>query len=268
VALREFEHHPLGGVGAGNYDSEYYRLRHNPQYVTVPHSLEMQILAELGVGGVIALLLLCGAVLAACWARRGTLASEDRLIKVAAAGMFAAWLVDTSVDWTYDIPGLAGAAILAAALLVVPARSVKLRTGHRSRRGQAGAVLALAVLALLAASVGRQYAATRYQQAGAAEVTNSPRSALSTLTEAEKLDPYSLPTLYSLASAYSREDNYAQARDTLLQAQALEPENYVPPALLGDLATRRGDLSLAAAEYRRARALNPEAGLSAPVSSP
>jgi hypothetical protein len=258
VAVREFEQHPFGGVGAGNYDGEYYRLRRTSQYVIAPHSLELQMAAELGIGGVLALLLLCGAVLAACWARRGTLASGDRMIKVAAAGMFAAFLVDTSVDWTYDIPGLAGAAIVAGALLVVPARGATgAASGRRSRRGQAGAVLALAILALLAASVGRQYAATRYQQAGTAEVQSAPRAALSTLTEAQKLDPYSLQTLYSLAAAYASEDNYPRARDALLQAQALEPDNYVPPALLGDLATRRGDTGLATVEYARARELSP-----------
>ena len=257
VAAHEFEQHPLGGLGAGNYDAEYYRLRRNPEYVIAPHSLELQIAAELGVGGIIGLLLLCGAILAACWARRGTLASGDRLVKVAAAGMFLAWLIDTSVDWTYDIPGLAGAAIVAAALLVVPARSPGTAAVRRSRRAQAAAVLALAVLALLAASVGRQYAAARYQQAGAAEVASSPRAALGTLSEAEKLDPYSLPTLYSLAAAYAREDDYQAARGALLLAEAREPDNYVPPALLGDLAVRRGDASLAAAEYRRALDLNP-----------
>ncbi len=260
VAAREFEQHPFGGLGAGNYDAAYYRLRRNPEYVIEPHSLELQMAAELGVGGIIALLIFCGAILSACWARRGTLASEDRVIKLAAAGMFAAWLIDTSVDWTYDIPGLAGVAVVAAGLLVVPARVTAgsvpaART--RSRRGQAGTVLALAILALLAASVGRQYAATRYQQAGAAEVARSPRAAISTLAEAQKLDPDSLETLYSLAASYAREDNYARARDTLLLAAAREPDNYVPPALLGDLALRRGDTSLAAVEYRRALALNP-----------
>ncbi len=52
VALDEFTADPVAGVGAGNYDDSYYRLRHNPQSVTVPHSLEMQVLAELGLLGV------------------------------------------------------------------------------------------------------------------------------------------------------------------------------------------------------------------------
>jgi O-antigen ligase len=257
VAAREFDQHPFGGVGAGNYDTQYYRLRRNPQYVIVPHSLELQMAAELGLGGIVGLVLLCGAILVACFTRRGTLASGDSLVKVAAAGIFVSWLVDTSVDWTYDIPGLAGAAIVAAALLVVPARSASGVRARRCRRGQAGVVVALAVLALLAASVGRQYAASRYQQAGAAQISSSPRAAISTLTEAQKLDPYSLPTLYSLAAAYARGDDYQGARAVLLQAQAVEPSNYVAPSLLGDLAVRRADTNLATTEYRRALALNP-----------
>ena len=119
VAFDEFKADPLGGVGAGNYDDSYYRLRHNPQSVTVPHSLEMQMLAELGIGGIIALLVFCGAVLYAGLSRDRRLAGRDPGIRVAALGMFTAWLTATSFDWLYDIPGLTGMAMLAAAILVV-----------------------------------------------------------------------------------------------------------------------------------------------------
>ena len=57
--------------------------------------------------------------------------------------------------------------------------------------------------------------------------------------------------------AYARLDDYSGARATLQIAARREPHNYVPPALLGDLAMRRGYYRLAAAEYRRALALNP-----------
>jgi O-Antigen ligase len=256
IAAHEFSAHPFGGVGAGNYDRQYYLLRRNPQYVVQPHSLELQMAAELGIGGIAALLLFCGAIIWSGFARRATLASEDRLIKVAALGMFVAWLADTSVDWLYDIPGLAGMALVAAALLVVPAAP---RAGHgrRSRRGQGAFVIGLCVLGLLAASVGRQYAGTRYANAGANQVGQAPYEAIRTLQQARRLDPYSLSTLYSLASSYSQVDDYVRARDALLVAARLEPHNYVPPSLLGDLAMRRGDYSLAVAEYRRALGLNP-----------
>ncbi len=257
VALREFVAHPLAGLGAGNYDAGYYLLRHNPEFVLQPHSLELQELAELGVLGFAALLAFCGPVLVSGFRRSGTLASEDRLIKVAALGMFTAWLVDTSVDWPYDIPGIAGIACVAAALLVVPAVAGAAAPSSR-RRASLWTIPALVVIALLAASIGRQYAATRISQTGLAQVARSPAKAIKTLRRAAQLDPYSLNTLYGLASAYARRDDYPDARDALLVAAAREPRNYVPPTLLGDLAMRRGDYALAAAEYRHAISLDPD----------
>jgi O-antigen ligase len=267
VAVKEFRAHPFGGVGAGNYDTSYYRLRQNPQTVIQPHSIELQMAAELGIGGLLALLLFCGAVFSSGFTRRGTLAAEDPFIRLAALGIFSAWLIDTSVDWLYDIPGLTGMAMMAAAVLLLPAPAARSGavngTPHerpsrsRSRTGQALLLSGLGVLALLAASVGRQYVASRYESSGIATVASSPRAALGDLRTAAKLDPYSLTALYAIASAYAHLDDYGRARAALLLAEQREPSNYVPPALLGDLAVRRGYLRAALADYRRAAQLNP-----------
>jgi hypothetical protein len=264
IAWKEFTQHPIGGVGAGNYDREYYKLRKNPQYIVQPHSLEMQMLAELGIFGFLALLTFCGTVLASGFARRDTLASEDMFIRIGALGVFGAWLIDTSVDWLYDIPGLTCVAMLAAALLVIPAR----RGGEaateggapgrvRSRSSQVLLVSGLGALALLAASVGRQYAASRYTSSGTSSIMSNPRRALSQLRTAAKLDPYSLQTLYSIAQAYARLDDYQGAHAALQLASQKEPSNYVPPALLGDLAMRRGLYAAALLDYQHALALDP-----------
>jgi tetratricopeptide (TPR) repeat protein len=253
VALREFERHPFAGLGAGNYDTEYYRLRRNPEYVLQPHSLELQMAGELGIGGVLALLVFCGAVVWACFSRR-TLASGDRFVKVAAAGTFAAWLAGTSVDWLYDIPGLTAMAIAAAALLVLPAGPARRISSSGQRLRPA---IAAAVVVVFAASIGRQYAATHYAKLGTGQVAQRPEAAIANLREAAALDPYSLPTLYALSAAYARRNDYTDARATLLSAAAREPHNFVPPALLGDLAMRRGTFRQAAAEYSRAVTLDP-----------
>jgi cytochrome c-type biogenesis protein CcmH/NrfG len=115
----------------------------------------------------------------------------------------------------------------------------------------------LAVLAVVAASIGRQYAASRYRAAGAAKVATDPVAAIHSLQTAEQLDPYSLQTLYDIASAYAALDDYAGARVALVAAERREPHNYVPPALLGDLATRRGYYRIALAAYSRAQSLDP-----------
>jgi hypothetical protein len=266
IALDEFAAAPLGGVGAGNFADQYYARRHQLEDVTVPHSLELQTLAELGIGGALGLALFIVGVLAAGLTRRRvTLAGTDAALKIAALGMFTAWLAATSVDWLYDIPGLACMAMLAAAVLVAPVPAVAaltdapLRPGmmRRGRQGQIALALTLGVLALVAASLGRQYVAVLYSDSGKSLATRHPLKALQTLRTAEQLDPWSLQTQYAVASAYARLNDYQAARAALLTAAQLEPENYVPPALLGDIATRNGDRVAALAAYRRALRLDP-----------
>ncbi len=75
--------------------------------------------------------------------------------------------------------------------------------------------------------------------------SRSPVQALGKIRIAEELDPWSMQTQYEAATAYARLDDYAAARTVLLHAEQLEPENYVPPALLGDIATRAGDQATA-----------------------
>lgn len=258
VAWHEFTAHPLGGLGAGNYDTEYYRRRANPDFVTQPHSLELQMAAELGVGGLLAILVFAVSIIWAAGAGRRTLAGADPYIRIAATGTFAAWLSATSVDWLYDIPGLTGMAMLSAALLVRPAVSLGIPT-RRASRGlvRAGGVGVVIAVAALAASIGRQFVADHYAQAGIDAIARSPARAIRLFGRALILDPFSVTDRYGLAAAYSREDRYAPARAELRLAACREPHNYVPPALLGDLALRRGDLATAASEYAKAIRLDP-----------
>lgn len=278
IALDEWSGDPLGGVGAGNYVDQYYIRRHQLEDVTVPHSLELQMLAELGVGGALGLALLLVGVLGAGVSGRRTLAGTDPGLRIAALGVFTAWLAATSVDWLYDIPGLTGMALLAAAILVAPAAAspapgrpsatVDAPPRGASRLGRVGLIGTLGVLALVAASLGRQYVAVLYSNSGQALETSKPLTALTRLRTAEQLDPWSMQTQYAVASAYARLDDYDAARAALLDAETLEPENYVPPALLGDISTRAGDRSAALADYRRALSLDPlEPALQAAVQA-
>jgi tetratricopeptide (TPR) repeat protein len=262
IALDEFRDDPLGGAGAGNFADQYYRSRHQFEDVTVPHSLELQMLAELGVGGAIGLMVLLGPVLGAGLSRRRSLlTSGDPGLKIAALGVFTGWLAATSVDWLYDIPALTGMALFAAAILVArdpaPTDQSQPATGRASRRRRSALVATVALSALVAASLGRQYVAALYGNSGQALVTRNPLKALQKLRTAEQLDPWSMPTQYAVASAYARLGSYPSAHIALRHAEQLEPENYVPPALLGDIATRAGDRRTARAAYRRALSLDP-----------
>ena len=269
IALDEFAAAPLGGVGAGNFTDQYYQRRHQLEDVTVPHSLELQMLAELGIGGAVGLGLLVAGVLAA-----GVDATQDSRspasdapLKIAALGMFTAWLAATSVDWLYDIPGLAGMAMLAAAVLVAPAPA------SHDATATCGAVAdPVAPRPPRAAHTGGRHSGCWRWSPRASGVsmwrcsTATPGRASCPSIRCGRCrhcappsssTPGRLPTQYAVASAYARLNDYQAARAALLHAAQLEPENYVPPALLGDIATRGGDRAAALAAYRRALRLDP-----------
>ncbi len=277
VAVREFSNAPVLGLGAGNYTRGYYTERRQTTTVRQPHSLELQMLSELGLPGGIALLLFVGGVFAAAFSRRQRLGLEhDVRVSVAACGLFTVWLVHTSVDWLYNLPGLTGIGLVGAAVLLrrpEPAADVpdapEPGRALGSNRQRIALVLGLACLALLAASVGRQLTAGLYRQQAEHRVASDPVEALRAANRSLGLNPASLSSYYVKAAAYARLDRYEQARQALSEAARREPHNYVPPGLLGDLAVRHGDFSAASAEYRRASQLNPrEPTLAALAANP
>lgn len=115
--------------------------------------------------------------------------------------------------------------------------------------------LALAVVAIV--FIGRPTLAQHLRSEAQDEVTTSPVPALHTIEESLSLNPDSVQAYYTKASALARFDAYAPARAALLEGILREPHNYVSWALLGDLTTRRGDISGAMRAYRRASSLNP-----------
>jgi len=250
IAVDDFQRKPLLGVGAGSYGLSYYQQRGQGESIRQPHSLPLQILAELGiVGAILALLAFVAGAAAVVRARR-----TDVLAGVAGAGMAVSWAVQASLDWLYNLPGITCIAIvgLVAASGATPFVA---RSAAPTRR------LVLIACALLvaigAASIGRHYSADAYAQRARDALPQQPRVALSRSSTALALNPYSVEALYTRAAAYARLDDYARARESLMRATDQEPLNFVPWALIGDLAARRGERAQARTAYRRASELNP-----------
>jgi len=255
IAADQFADSPLRGVGAGNYDTTYYRERRNPQPAPQPHSLEMQLLGELGIVGVLGLLLLVGGVL---WGASRASRRLDGWVVVGATGVFLAWLAHTSVDWLHNIAGLTGIALVAAGVVLTsPEPSGERPRSAGWRRATLPLIVVVALLAVLAAAEGRRWAADYYLARSGSELSSDAAAALRDADQALDLDPESLPTHYAAARAYARLGRYEAARATLLQATRKEPSDYVPWVLLGDLDVRHGNLARARADYRRATTLSP-----------
>jgi hypothetical protein len=279
VAVDAFADRPLLGVGAGNYDRPYYKDRTTTEDVHQPHSIELQALSELGIGG--ALLLGCfiaGLAIAAVRMRAAAAASPlSATLMVASVGVVTTWFVHTSVDWIHLMPGITGIALVMVAVMAMnrqPAEAVvrvPARSGRLAVRPVALAGAALAGLALVvgAASLSRQGLADVFRNRADDALAARPAAAITEANRSLRLDAENPRTYYIKAAALARFNEADAARQTLLVAASKEPDNFVTWTLLGDLAVRRGRFDEAKRNYERAFALNREdASLKALAADP
>jgi hypothetical protein len=112
VAWHMFSAHPLTGEGAGGWEAQW--LLHEPynDYNQRPHSLYLETLAELGlIGAALLALALIPPLAAFARARHHPAAS-------ATLAAFVVFLVHAGVDWDWQLPAVAVAALLCAACLL------------------------------------------------------------------------------------------------------------------------------------------------------
>lgn len=253
VSLNDLVERPVGGEGAGNWDLTYYPHRRTGDDTRQPHSLLFQTLAELGLAGGTLLLLAIGAVGYAMWRRR--LDAVAKPILIAGGGMFALWLLHTSVDWLHIVPGLTLLSLCGAAAVLAPWRGPS--GGSRRAVRVAVPVVAVAVAAAGFLTVGRVALADQHVTDGYGLVAGDPAEALRESRSALDLNGASLQARYLEGAALARGGDYEGARGALLAATREEPHDFVTWQLLGDLAARRLDIVPAGRYYTRAHQLNP-----------
>jgi O-Antigen ligase len=230
VALKEFEHHPLAGIGSRGFGAAYLEHRSSPDTPVRAHSFELDALSELGIIGFA--LLAAALVPLLVPVVSGTRALDPAA--TAALGGAAYWLAHGSVDWLWTVPacglpfflllGIAGsrgaraplprratvaaAAVVAAvvvALFVPPWLSARLTV-----RGQIAWAKRLDPLAV-----------EPYVAASARAPT--PRAAIPPLLDAVRKEPRVVELRFALAQAYERAGKVRAARRELLQAKRLDP---------------------------------------------
>jgi tetratricopeptide (TPR) repeat protein len=121
--------------------------------------------------------------------------------------------------------------------------------------------VAVTLCALLSAvgalTVGRAALAHHYRTQAEERVTSDPGGAIRKADESLGLNDESPDTYYVKSAAYARLGDFRRSLATLREAAEREPSNYVTYALMGDLATRRGDYVLSRESYLGAWERNP-----------
>jgi O-antigen ligase len=232
VALHGFAASPLHGYGAGMYQTLWDRNRPYFVYTINAHSLYLQALAELGVPGLLLLLVLVGVVLGALAVRvrRG---GSRRSLYGALLACGIVWALHAGVDWDWEMPVVTFGFFAAAGLALSPRKGSSgpgWVPGNNSRM-----ILGLLCLATLVTPVLIIGSQNRLEQAESALYTSNcakagsaalssigwldvrpepfeilgfcdirrglPKQAVAAMRRAVRLDPGGWETYYALAIA-------------------------------------------------------------------
>jgi O-antigen ligase len=217
VALSDFAHHPVLGIGSRGFGPSYLQSGHSMETPARAHSLPLDTLAELGLAGFLLLLLVFSPPFAAVARRART--------ELSAAGVLAGcvyFVAHSFVDWIWTIPAVG---VLAILLLSVAASFAPPGDGRPfSRRfsfATAGAILLLSLIAFVPSWLAANYA----QRAAKGGV-----GLQSDIDWSKRLDPLAIEP-YVAQARWS--GNLENALVPLRQAVALQPRSVAARYLYG-----------------------------------
>jgi O-antigen ligase len=148
VALNGFDAAPLKGSGAGAYQTLWNTHRSRPAYVINAHSLYLQAMAELGLPGLLLLVVLVGAILVGIVVRAS---GSRRVVHGAVLALAVVWILHAGVDWDWEMPVVTLGVLAATGLALSPRREGRRASwlpAHQTR-----IVLGLLLLATLVVPV-------------------------------------------------------------------------------------------------------------------
>ena len=255
AALEAFSADPARGLGAGSFEFWWAREGDEPEFFRDAHSLYFEMLAELGLWGLLSLLLALGA---GVWAGLQTLRSVSRPGDVGAgAAMLAAFTVFAfyaMVDWIWEMPALV---IIGVGGLAVAGAAGFNRLGERrlpTVTRPAAAVAAFCAAVVLVPSL----VSLERLRASATELrAGNPAVALGLADDSIDAAPFAASPYVQRALVNEARRRLDLARFDLEEAIEREPTNWRHHVLLARIAARAGDRAAMQRELREVRRLSP-----------
>jgi len=153
VALHSFSASPVHGGGAAMYQTLWDRKRSRFGYVINAHSLYLQAMAELGLPGLLLLLIVIGTTIVGLALRaRG----RERSLYGALLAVAVVWAVHAGIDWDWEMPVVTLGFFAAAGLALSPRRGAGPGWVPSHNKRLVIALLCLATVALPVSIIGSQ----------------------------------------------------------------------------------------------------------------
>jgi O-antigen ligase/polysaccharide polymerase Wzy-like membrane protein len=259
VSWDQFRAHPLGGIGADNFQEIYLQKRHSDETPLYPHSIVFRTIAQTGIVGVLLLGGMLACALVAAWRATRRRRGLGAATAAGAVTGFLYWAAHGSVDWFWEFPALGVGAFamlgLAASLLPRPAASrAAIEPISAGRPAWAAAGVAAVVIGLGLLS---QWMAARAARDAARSWPSDLAGAFDDLDTASKLNPISPQPELIRASIAQRVGLADAARKGFLEALDRDPRNTYAVLELGAMAAEAGRRGEATAWLTRMHTLNP-----------
>lgn len=251
VALEQFKDNPLLGGGGGSFEFDYLRERTTDDTPRDAHSAPLEVLGELGLTGLLLLVVgVGGAAVAAVRSRR--YGPDAMLLSSVALTATAYWIVHASIDWfwAYPVP-TAIVFLLLGCASAASAFAPSAEPSRRLRRTVLVAAIAFS-LAIIPLYLSERLAVLGVQNGVAGRTAAAYRQ----LDVAADLDPFSDTALLATAELARREGDEERALTALDRAEARQPENALTYAIRARVLAAT-DPREARLQLRRVAELNP-----------
>jgi O-antigen ligase len=262
-AVDEWETKPVLGRGAGSYQSWWMEHASLPLFVRDAHSLWLETLAELGLVGLLLLVIAIGTGFVAAIARLGRL-GQDRPLVAAMAGVLAAFVVAAGIDWMWELSIVSLVAIVALGILVGRATEGSPRPAAGgsplSRRVLRTAGVGVALAAILFAAVP-MLAQNRLEESQAAAARGDTAAAIDAAEDARGVQPWAATPYLQLALLEEQQGNLGQANRHIEDALERDRSDWTTWLVAARVQTKAGFIRRGRRSLRQAERLNRRSAL-------
>jgi hypothetical protein len=259
AALDAFGTSPVKGIGAGNYELWWNAHPEAPLWIVNAHSLYLETLAELGIGGLALVLGFLGAAAVSGVRRaKGPLRPEV----AAALAVLAAGTLSAGLDWTWQLTAAFAPVVIAVGLLTGPATAASAAGGEPTTSMTPGR------LALVAAAVAIGWACVwaagialatdlKLDASRAAAARGDLASAADDASDAAGIQPWSPEPRLQLALVEELAGNLRSARSAVGEAIHRAPHDWRPWAVAARIDARLHERRASKESAAFASALSP-----------
>lgn len=251
VALDVSGDDPLFGQGGGGFQFRFTQDRDDPgQLARDAHSVELEVLTELGVVGLVLFLAaMAGAFAGAVRARK--LGPSAAQLSCGVLGGGAYWFTHASIDWFWPYPAVTAAAFVLFGAAVAPTLLMPERASRPAGRRVVMALIAVFAITLIPPFVSKKLIDNAVETFAA-----DPQQAYDNLELAKDLNPLTdVPALREGSIAFAQGDR-ERAIDAYREAVRKRPEEYAGHFFLA-LLYAKSDPDQARTELAVVAELNP-----------